>query len=141
MLAEYAAELYVHAIAIEREGAQRYAEFARSMSGQGNAALAGLFRMLSALEAKRLDELKRTTATIELPPLGADYSWRSDGAPPTAGTALTVALEAEKRARAFFEHAGRIADDPAARMLAKEMAAEEAEHIALIERMLERAPG
>jgi rubrerythrin len=51
-----------------------------------------------------------------------------------------LALDAEKRAHAFFEHAGRIADDPAVRALAREMAAEEEEHAALIGRMLERTP-
>jgi rubrerythrin len=54
--------------------------------------------------------------------------------------ALKIALHAEKRARAFFEHVVRSADDPALRALAREMAAEEAEHVALIERLLERTP-
>ena len=58
----------------------------------------------------------------------------------TQRQALCIALDAEKRARAFFEHACRTATDPAARALAKEMAMEEAEHVALIGRMLQRTP-
>ena len=65
----YAAELYVHAIAIEREAAERYAEFAARMDQQGNFALT------------------------------ADYSWHDSEAPETAQRhALEIALQAEKRA-------------------------------------------
>jgi rubrerythrin len=152
MSLESAAELYVHAIAIEREAAARYGEFAERMSEQGNHAVATLFRMLASLEAKHLDELKRRTAGVALPPLTADYSWPDSRAPETAARdlidprmtqshALAIALQAEKRARAFFEHAGRVWGDPATRALAREMAAEEAEHVVLIERMLARTPG
>jgi len=151
MSIESAAELYVHAIAIELEAAERYAEFAASMDRQGNFAVAALFRLLSTLEARHLDELKRRAADVKLPPLTADYTWRDSEAPETATRdllvggmtqrhALEIALQAEKRALAFFEHAGRIADDPGVRGLAQEMAAEEAEHVALIERMLLRMP-
>lgn len=151
MSLEYAAELYVHAIAIEREAAERYAEFAQRMADEGNHAVAALFRMLSTFEARHFDELKRRTAGIELPPLTSDYSWRDNRAPETAARelvfrlmtqrqALCIALDAEKRARAFFEHACRNATHPAARALAKEMAMEEAEHVVLIERMLQRTP-
>jgi rubrerythrin len=149
MSVEYEAELYVHAIAIEREAAERYAELAARMDREGSFAVAALFRMLAKLEARHLDELQRRAAGIELPPLTSDYSWRDGEAPETVARdlvvrgmtqrrALEIALEAENRARAFFEHAARICGDPAVRALAQEMAAEEAEHAALIGRMLER---
>jgi rubrerythrin len=148
---DYEAELYVHAIAIEREAAQRYAELAGRMDGEGNFAVAALFRMLSALEAKHLDELMRRTAHLRLPPLDADYTWPEREAPETVARAplprgmaqthaLASALQAEKRARAFFEQAARVSTDPAVRLLAREMAAEEAEHAAMLERMLARTP-
>jgi rubrerythrin len=54
--------------------------------------------------------------------------------------ALRMALGAEKRAQAFFEHVLLTADDPALRALAREMAADEQEHVLLIERMLESTP-
>jgi rubrerythrin len=56
----------------------------------------------------------------------------------TPARALHLALDAEKRAQAFFEHAARIATDPATRVLAREMASEEADHAAMIERALSR---
>jgi len=144
-----AAELYVHAIAIEREAAKRYAEFAECMASEDNYKVAAFFRMLAAFEASHLDALMRKTAGIALPPLTSDHTWLDDEAPETAARemvframtprhALAIALHAEKRARAFFEHACRTASDPATRSLAKEMAMEEAEHISLVERMLDR---
>jgi rubrerythrin len=134
---EFTAELYVHAIAIEREAAARYAELAEVMASEGNDKVAAFFRMLSAFEATRLDALEGKTAGVELPALSCDHSWYDSEAPETAPRhALGTALDAEKRARAFFEQAGRVADDPEARALAREMAEEEAEHIRLIERML-----
>lgn len=151
MISEYTAELYVHAIAIEREAAARYAELARAMAGRGNHALAALFGMLAGHEDRHLAELQRRTAGLSLPALNADYSWHDREAPETVRLdadaavtqhrALSLALEAEKRARAFFEHAARVCRDPDTRQLAREMAAEEAEHVALIERMLLHGAG
>jgi rubrerythrin len=54
--------------------------------------------------------------------------------------ALAIALHAEQRAQAFFEHAYWSAADPAVRALAKEMAAEESEHVALVARELAATP-
>jgi len=145
------AELYVHAIAIEREAAERYAELAQRMDDLGNDAVAGLFGFLARAEALHLAALRRRTEGVALPALDTDHSWLG-GAPPecvarelvfrlmSQRDALQIALQAEKRARAFFEQVVRSAGDPALRALAREMAAEEAEHVALIERMLDRTP-
>lgn len=144
-------ELYAHALAVEREAAERYVEFAQYLEDQGNYAVAALFRMLARLEAQHLDRLERRSAGLELPKLESPYGWLSEGAPETAARelvfrlmtqrdALAIALAAEKRAQAFFERAARTTKDAAVRALAKDMASEEADHVALIERMLERTP-
>jgi rubrerythrin len=147
-----AAELYAHAIAIEREAAERYADFAQRMADLGNEPLAELFRQLAGFEAEHLDALLRRTDGVALPELGRDeYRWLDAGAPETAAreliyrlmtprSALVMALAAEKRAQAFFEHVFMTADDPALRALAQEMAAEEQEHAGMVERLLERTP-
>ena len=108
--------------------------------------------MLAALETGHLDALERRTAGVALPPLAAqDYKWLGDAAPESAARelvfrlmtprqALRIALRAEQRAQAFFEHLLLTADDPALRALAREMAAEEQEHVLLIEGMLESTP-
>jgi len=125
----FEAELYVHAIATEREAARRYAELAERTHGQDQRA-AALFRALAQAEARRLADLTRESAGLELPDLSADHSWRMDGLDP-----LDIALRAEKAARAFFEQAARTAPDPVVRALAQEMAAAEAAHIDLITRL------
>jgi rubrerythrin len=145
-------ELYAHAIAIEREAVERYSELAERMDELGNAAAAEVFAMLAALEAEHLESLCRRTEGVELPDLRpGEYRWLDAGAPETAARelvfrllgpreALQIALGAERRAQAFFEDAMFRADDPALRALAREMAADEGEHILLIERLLERTP-
>ena len=147
-----AAELYAHAIVIEREAAQRYAELAERMADLGNEAVAELFGRLAGFEAEHLETLLRRTDGVALPEFAADeYRWLDAGAPETVARelvfrlltphqALKIALAAEKRAQAFFEHVLVTADDPALRALAKEMAAEELEHVRIVEQLLERTP-
>jgi len=145
-------ELYAHAIAIEREAAERYAELAVRMSDESKEDLAALFSGLAAQEVGHLEALERRTAGIDLPPLSSsDYKWIGDAAPESAArelvfhlmtprNALLIAMGAEQRAQAFFEHVLLTADDAALRDLAREMAADEQEHVQLIERMLESTP-
>jgi len=147
-----APELYAHAIAIEREAAERYAEFAERMNDLGNDALAELFGRLAEIEAEHLDSLLRRTLGVALPhPSTTAYRWLDAAAPETAARelifrlmtprhALEIALAGEKRAQAFFEEVLMTAEDPALRALAREMAAEEQEHVRLVERLLERTP-
>lgn len=149
---ESAAELYAHAIAIEREAAERYREFAIRMADLGNDEVAAVFVKLAGFESGHLETLERRTEGVALPALApGEYKWLDSGAPETAARelvfrlmtprhALEIALAAEKRARAFFRHVYRTAYDPALRGLAQEMAAEENEHIDLVERMLARTP-
>ena len=147
-----APELYAHAIAIEREAAERYRELASRMKELGNPALAELFSQLGAMEAEHLLTLERRTEGIPVPALRLDqYRWLDAGAPETAArelvyrlmtprAALLIALDAEKRAQSFFEDVYRTAADPALHALAKEMAIEEKEHVAMVERMLGSTP-
>jgi rubrerythrin len=145
-------ELYAHAIAIEREAVERYSELAGLMDDRGDAAAAEVFATLAGFEAEHLESLRRRTEGVEVPDLRAgEYRWLDAGAPETAARelvfrligpreALQIALGAERRAQAFFEDAMLRAEDPALRALAREMSADEGEHILLIERLLERTP-
>lgn len=136
---------------MEREATERYAEFARHMADEGNDEVAELFSRLARLEGAHLEALQQRTRGVELPALEPDYAWLDAGAPETLAhdlvfrlmtphQALGIALQAERRACAFFEQARRAADDPALRSLAQEMAAEEGEHIAMLEALLARTP-
>jgi rubrerythrin len=145
-------ELYAHAIAIEREAAERYSELAERMDDEGRDELARVFGELAQMEAEHLDTLERRTAGLSLPPIPEDkYHWIENGPPETAPhqlvfrlmtprQALCIALAAEERAEAFFEQVCCSASDPALRALAREMAAEERGHMELVSRMLEGTP-
>ncbi|HET7197103.1 MAG TPA: ferritin family protein [Burkholderiales bacterium] len=145
------AELYAHAIAIEREAAGRYSELAERMDDEGREELARVFGELARMEAEHLETLERRTQGIALPAIApGEYQWLGE-APETAARdlvfrlmtprqALAMALAAEQRAEAFFEHLCWSAPDPALRSLAREMAAEESGHVALIARLLEATP-
>jgi rubrerythrin len=145
------AELYAHAIAIEKEAAERYAEFAARMADEGNDEVARLFRQLAKGEAEQLDALLRRMEGCGLPALPlAEYRWLDAGAPETAARALVfrlmtprqalaIALAAEKRARDFFEEARHTADDPGVRALAQEMAIQENEHISRVLELMARS--
>jgi rubrerythrin len=145
-------ELYAHAIAIEREAAERYSELAERMDDEGREELARVFGELAQMEAEHLDTLQSRTAGLQLPAIPQDrYRWLEDGAPETARRelifrlmtprqALAIALAAERRAQAFFEQVSWSAADPALRALAREMLAEEGTHVELISRMLEATP-
>ena len=147
-----APELYAHAMAIEREAAERYSEFALRMEDAGNGAVAELFATLARHETEHLRALERRSAGVPLPAIQThEYRWLDAGAPETAARelifrlmtprdALMIALGAELRAQAFFERVLLTAKDPALRALAREMAAEEAEHVLIIEQMLARTP-
>ena len=147
-----APELYAHAIAIERQAAERYAELAERMQDEGRDDLGHTFAMLARAEAGHLQTLRARTDGVALPEIPAtSYQWLTDDAPETPARqflfslmtprdALYVALLAERRAQAFFEGVFMTCDDPALRALAREMAAEEQEHVLLIERLMESTP-
>ena len=147
-----AAELYAHAIAIEREAAARYSEFAERMADLGNDAAAEIFATLARLEAEHLDALLERTRSMALPALApGEYAWLDSAAPETAARelvfrllsprqALQIALVSERRAAIFFETLAITAVDPMLRALAIEKATDELDHIDMLEKLLETTP-
>lgn len=141
-------EFYAHAIAIEREAAERYGEFA-DWFDMRSAELAALCRRLATLEREHFDELTRSCAQLRLPYVApGEYRWLERDAPETAAREffyrvttsrqlLEIALDAEKRAHAFFVWIARTAPAKPVRELAAIMAAEENEHVAWVTRALE----
>ena len=145
-------ELYAHAIAIEREAAERYAELAQRMDDLGNDEVSALFRRLAVFEAEHLQTLEARTAGVDLPRIAPGaYAWLDASAPETAArelvyrlltprAALDIALDAERRAQQFFADVRASATDAGLRALAQEMAAEEQGHIAMVEQGIARTP-
>jgi len=145
--------LYAHGIAIEREAVARYSEFAERMDDLGNEAAAEIFATLARLETEHLEELLARTRGMRLPEIApGEYAWLCGAAPETAArelvfrlmtarNALEIALAGELHAAAFFESVMLTSGDALLRSLAREMAADEAEHIEMLEKLLETTPG
>ena len=145
-------ELYAHALAMEREAADRYSEFERWFRDRDEPILAGLCRTLAGAEHEHLAQLEKASRELEIPELDpSDYRWIDAGTPESGARELfyraarpehllQVALQAETRASLFYEWAARTAVDPAARTLAGAMAGEEHEHVAWVRSALEYHP-
>jgi len=142
-------EFYAHALAIEREAAERYHEFATHFADRGEDTLAGLCANLARLESEHFEELALGCRDLDLPVIAAGaYRWLEDGSPEAPARELLyriakprhlleIALAAELRARAFFVWIVRTATAYEVRELASVMAAEEAEHVAWVRQALE----
>lgn len=146
------AALYAHALAIEREAAERYNEFAGRMADEGNDAVARLFADLAGLEGEHAKALERECAGMALPAIApGEFAWLDAGAPESAAhdlvfqlmtphDALEIALGAELRAQAFFEQVLEHTADPRLRELASGMGREERSHAAWVREALARTP-
>ena len=142
-------EFYAHALAIEREAAERYEEFTAYFADRGEEVLAGLCANLARQEREHFEELVRACAHLSLPPISAgDYLWLTGESPEAAarelfyriGTPralLEIALDAELRAREFFVEIAKAAPLVSVRELASVMAAEEAQHVTWVRQALE----
>lgn len=149
---ESVGDFYAHALAIEREAVTRYREFAQHMADHGNEATASLFTTLANVEGEHTAALERRAAGISVPQLQSwEYSWLDDGPPETVSHelifhlmtpyhALHIALLAEQRAKAFFEHIRATSADAQVRHLAEEFMREEDEHIEWVNKALARTP-
>lgn len=142
-------EFYAHALAIEREAAERYAEFADHFEDRGEDVIAGLCRNLASLEREHFEELTAACGTLRLPAIASDeYRWLEGGTPEaparemlyriaTPRHLLEIALAAEWRAHEFFHWIARTAPTKTVRELASVMASEEADHVKWVRRALE----
>lgn len=145
-------QFYAQAIAIEREAAARYREFAHQMTGYGNVHTAELFLRLARFESEHAEQLLEKTAGMKLPSVEQLRQGLVAGSRSEVATyeflyrrvlphhALLMALAAERRAKAYFEHMGTSAKDPEIRKLSKAFAREEGEHILWIEQALAVEP-
>jgi rubrerythrin len=143
---------FAQALAIEREAAARYREFAHQMTGYGNARTAELFLRLARFESEHAEQLLEKTAGMKLPSVEQIRRGLVEGSMSEVATyeflyrrvlphhALLMALAAERRAKAYFERTRKATRDPGIRKLAAAFAREEGEHIVWIEQALEAEP-
>jgi rubrerythrin len=136
------------ALAMEQEAAERYDELADQMEVHNNTEVAQLFKKMAEVERKHsarvLGKIPGKTPARR-PPIA------SGEMPETIPTseahylmppyhALELALECEQRAQEFFEQAESSTRDAKVRAAAREMAAEEREHVRLIKEWMRRVP-
>ena len=145
-------ELLARAHRIEQEARERYGMLADQMDVHNNPALEKLFRDLAEIEGRHADEIAAQLAAQGLPQMGPlDFDWAGPESPEaidpgdihyrmTPWQALQLALAAERAALAFFEELAEAAGNPEIGAMAGEFAEEEAEHVRLVERELEKYP-
>ncbi len=137
---------------MEIEAAQRYSDFADAMEIHNNLEVAAMFRTMANYETKHADEIMATMGWSEAPPVTRrDGAWPGyEGPETTPGDevhylmqpwhALRLALAAEERAERFFAELVRIAPNKAVRDAARELQAEEQEHVALVRAWMKKVP-
>ena len=143
-------ELLAHALELEHASEAHYAQLADSMAVHHNAAVEALFRELAALSTAHAAAIAARvgdTVLPRIPPWG--FKWECPGAPESSDClhgdvsyrmstvqAIEVALHNERRGHAYYLHVAETTTAADARALAADMAAEEAEHVAMLEALL-----
>ena len=120
------AELMALALAMEREAAQRYAEFADAMEIHNNVEVAALFRKMATIETGHVQAIMTQMGWREAPAVASD-AWLDaiEGPETPRGDevhylmqpwhALNIALACEQRAERFYERLAGMAEEPAVR--------------------------
>ena len=140
------------AYAMELDASERYAEFADQMEVHNNRDVAQLFRKLSVIEGLHAKQILQEMGWPRMPEPMFPGPWPGGEPPESAQVtelhylmqpyqALEIALDNEERAEAFFKRLAGSAKAPVeVKKLAREMAAEEAEHKRLIRAWMKRVP-
>jgi rubrerythrin len=138
-----------HAIRLESAAAQRSDELADAMQTWGNKEVEEFFRRMAEYSRIHLKEAMARAGFRQFSELPDDgYEWPG-GVPPESTDwwgvdglmgiehAIEMALEGERRGLAYYEHIAGSTSSERVRSVAKEFAAEEREHVAELERVLE----
>jgi rubrerythrin len=141
-------ELYVHALTVEREASKRFAELERYMRDAGMDHIADEFESIGKEEQEQYELLAIGTSGRELPQISSwEYAPHFLGpqadavrAPTSARDALQIAISTERRTQNFYVDVAEHTADDTMCAFAAEMAADEARHIARLERLLAREP-
>lgn len=141
-------EFLAHAIAMEDEAAERYLELADMMEAHRNDEVSALFRDMHRFSLMHRDAIRARVGKLDLPTLKSwEYRWRT---PPEMGDedafdtmldayhALSYARDNEMRAMDYYRAVASESSDAEVKRLAEEFAAEEQEHVAALDKWIER---
>lgn len=143
----------VHAVRLEAEAARRFDELAELMATHGNREVEAVFRQFADFSRLHLKEAMARAGFRYITDLPAEgYHWPQGESPEaapwwgvdglmTADAALDLALESERGGLDYYQSIAQTTTDPRVRQMAEEFAAEEAEHVAQLERMVASRAG
>lgn len=139
-------DFLAHAIALEKEAADRYAELAEIMEDLGNRDVASIFRDMSRFSQKHAKDVEARVGSADMPQLKSwEYRWQT---PPESGgdkgisfimtplNALDYAHANEVRGMNYYRSAAAESEDAEVRRLGGDFAAEEAAHAATLEQWI-----
>jgi len=139
-----------HAIQLEYEAARRYEELKAAMTTYGNKEAATFFGRMAEFSRMHLKDAMKRGGFHDLPKLADDeWEWPDGVSPEQAAwagmdgltdvpTAMRLALDGEERSQLFYAAIVAATTDPEVRRMAKEFAAEEAEHVAELEQLMRK---
>jgi rubrerythrin len=139
-----------HAIQLEYEAARRYEELKAAMTTHGNREAAAFFARMAEFSRMHLKDAMTRGGFHDIPHLKADeWAWPDGVSPEQAAwagvdglidvpTAMRLALDGEERSQLFYAAIVAETTDPEVRRMAREFAAEEAEHVAELEQLMRR---
>ena len=139
------------AYAMELEATERYAQFAEQLDTHNNREVAQLFRKLAQIEALHAKRILEEMGWPSVPALPPAFAWDGEEGPETAPFdslhylmqpwhALDIALRCELQAVKYFDGVAAADVPQRVRAAAKEMAADEREHVALIKEWMKKVP-
>ncbi|MBC7906794.1 MAG: ferritin family protein [Rhodospirillaceae bacterium] len=143
-------EFLVYAARLEQEAALRFDELADAAASFSNREVAEFFRQMAHFSRLHLAEAKKRGGFQNLPEMSpGQFEWPDSESPEATAIwgadpnmdvnqAMDLALEAEKRGLAFYADVLAATTDPEIKVMAAEFVEEEAEHVAAIERWIER---
>jgi len=145
-------DLLSHALALEHEASDRYAELAELMEVHNNIDVAKLFERMAEIEKLHVDQILRMVSKNKLEDLPKkEWTWISPEGPETTNPedlhylmkphhALQLALVNEQRAFEYYDQVAKNTSDEETRSLAEELATEEEEHVALVKVWMDKYP-
>lgn len=145
-------DLLQHAYAIEREAESRYLDLAYQLGAHNNGEAEAVFLKIAAIEGKHADEIEKRLRDLDVPARAPwQYLWSTRESPEAADPndvhylmtpyhILTIALNGEQNALAFYEMLKATAQTDDIRSLAAEFAEEEREHVRIVKELIAKLP-